>query len=378
MTKKALFLATQAEFGGAQRYIFDLAVNLKDRWDVVIAAGLDGSNDALKEKAENAGIRFSPLLRMRRAIRPADDVAAIKEIAELIDAEKPDIIHLNSSKMSVIGTLAAKFSTHRARIVYTAHGWVFNEPLPMISKLLYVFLEAATALLKDHIICLGSKEKAQAKKTLRIPARKSSIIYHGISPVATSSRVEARQKLGIMADDFVIGSIGNLYATKGFDTLIEAARIVKEKGSPIRFAIIGEGALRFQLEESIKDSCLEEIFKLVGAIDGAARYLEAFDIYVCSSVKEGFPYSVLEAMSAGLPIISTRVGGIPEMITDGTDGLLVDAGDARRLADSMLKLYDDENLRIRLGNAARQSARDRFSINQMIDQTEAIYQDLIS
>ncbi len=177
-----------------------------------------------------------------------------------------------------------------------------------------------------------------------------------------------------MTNNLLIGSVGNLYKTKGFEYFVQAADIlVNQNHIPATFMIIGEGSERKNLQALIKKYNLENNFILAGQIDEAARLLPAFDIYVCSSVKEGFPYSVLEAMSAGLPVVSTNVGGIPEMITDNKTGLFTKPADANDLAKKVKTLLDNKTLTQELGQLAKAKVQSEFGLEKMVEETKKVY-----
>lgn len=181
-----------------------------------------------------------------------------------------------------------------------------------------------------------------------------------------------------MTNNFIIGSIGNLYKTKGFEYFVEAAHILMADPSfprrqESRFIIIGQGNERNYLENLIAKYNLQNNFILAGAISEAASLLKTLDIYVCSSVKEGLPYSILEAMQAGLPIVSTNVGGIPEMIEHKKTGLLVKPADPKDLAEKIKTLLNNKTLRQELGARAQARAATEFSLGKMIEATKKIY-----
>jgi glycosyltransferase involved in cell wall biosynthesis len=403
--EKILYLITQSELGGAQRYVFDLAENLQEEFDVSVAFGSPhySSGEAREqwEKGELAGklkernIKYYTLKNIKRKISPLNDFLAIFKIIKLIKKLQPGIIHLNSSKISILGSLAAFLSKsaignpayakalagrRQSKIVYTVHGWVFNEPLAFWKKIFYKYAEKFTAYFKDKIICISKLDYELAKNQLKIPEKKLTLIHHGIKPINFLTREEARRKLSQISNfqfpisNFIIGTIANLYKTKGLEYLIESVKIIISSYQlPITTIIIGDGAERKRLRKIIENYNLQNNVILAGKIDKAAELLPAFDVYVCSSVKEGFPYAVLEAMSAGLPIISTRVGGIPEMITNGQNGLLTETKNPRQLAEEIKKLIKDEKLRRKLGSEARKTVRKKFGMERMIKKTKEIY-----
>ena len=414
--KKILYFITQSEFGGAQKYVFDLAYDLKSDFEVMVALGEQGDGGELAGRLSDCGIKYHTISHLKRSISPLDELLALTEIIKLIIKLKPDIIHLNSSKISILGSLAGYFAGlqigKQPKIIYTVHGWVFNEPLPSWLKLFYFWAEKFTAVFKDKIICVARTDYDKALKEKIAPVKKLIMIHHGIEPIKFLSRKHARQTLfkkvsakgaapaiaseavgrgpASGGDNLVIGTIGNLYRTKGFEYFIQAAEILINKHKlparqslavavrPITFFIIGAGDQRKMLEKLIELYQLKDNFILTGRVKDAAQLLNAFDIFVCSSVKEGFPYNILEAMTAGLPIISTKVGGIPEMIIDKKNGLLVEPAKPAELAEKIKRLVNDRSLGRQLGQQARLDVMEKFNLDKMIKATKKIYLDLLN
>jgi glycosyltransferase involved in cell wall biosynthesis len=423
--KKILYLTTQSEFGGAQRYIFDLAKSLKSDFDIAVATGNEKTENQIKDKLAGKNIKYHEIKHLRRSISPINDLSAIFEIKKLIKKIQPDIIHLNSSKISILGSLASfiikinpynsKFKIPRPRqtkrggqnskLIYTVHGWVFNEPMPAWKKLLYKYAEKFTAKFKDEIICVSKFDYQTALKEKIVSEKKLVTIHSGIAPINFLPKEEAKNKIKAtvitspeysgrsnlmnngndlrlprsayadlaMTDYLLIGSIGNLYKTKGFKYLIEAVKKLAVNYPQILAVIIGEGDERKNLEILIQKNNLEKNIILTGEIKNAAEILPAFDIYVCSSVKEGFPYSILEAMSAGLPIVSTRVGGIPEMIDDKKNGLIVEPQNANDLAEKIEIIINNKSKQQQYGANAKEKVAREFGLEKTVEATKNIY-----
>ncbi len=371
--RKILYFITQSEFGGAQRHVFDLADNLKADFQVAIAFGQQKNNEKLAKILHENNIEYFIIPNLRRDISPINDIMALVAIIKIIKQRKPDIIHLNSSKISILGSMAAFITGTKS--IYTVHGWVFNEPMPGWKKSFYKFAEKFTAKFKRKIICVSEYDRQTALKHKIAPAEKLTVIHNGIAPADFHSKEKARQILNLRNSDLLIGSIGNLYKTKGFEYLVRAADILVNKNKiPAKFLIIGQGDEKEKIKNLIAEYNLENNFILAGQIDQAAKLLKAFDIYACSSVKEGLPYSILEAMSAGLPIVSTDVGGIPEMIKHEKTGLLAKPADAENLAEKIKFLINNKSLQAELGENAKQNAGQNFGLKKMIEETKKIYQ----
>jgi len=381
--KKILYLVTQSELGGAQRYVFDLAINLKENFDIAIAFGQQGERGELAKHLKQADIKYYIIHHLKRPISPLNDFLALLEIIKLIKKIKPDIIHLNSSKISILGSIAGLLI--KSKIIYTVHGWVFNEPLPSWKILFYKYAEKFTAILKDKIICVSEFDRLIAIKEKIAPEKKLAAIHNGITPINFLSKEQAREKLSQISNiqypisNIFIGSIGNLYKTKGLEYLIQAGRLLIDAGINLKIIIIGEGEEKKYLENLINQLNLKGHVILAGRIDNAASLLKAFDVYVCSSVKEGLSYTIIEAMQAGLPIVATQVGGNPELIEDPSTnseqatGILVDAKNSSILAEKIQRLINNQKLQNELGNNAKQKANCEFALEQMVQKTKEVY-----
>lgn len=382
---KILYLITQTELGGAQTYVYDLAHRLKNEFEITVAGGEQGAKGEIAKKIMAEDVKFFEIPHLIRAINPLKDLLALINIIKLIKKEKPDIIHLNSSKISILGSLAIfilRIKRHKSRVIYTAHGWIFNEPLPKFKILFYKYAEKLTARFKDKIICVSEFDRQAALDNKIAPVEKLTTIHNGLEKINFLPREEARKKLlnysesetGNQKPKILIGSIGNLYPTKGYEYLIEAANILSySRKIDLEMIIIGEGAQKNNLNDLIGQYGLKGKIILSGSLDGAAKYLKAFDIYVCSSVKEGLSYTIIEAMQAGLPIVATNVGGNGELIKTEKNGILVEPKNTEKIAEAIYRLTDDEYLKSNLSASAKEKADNEFTLEKMIRETKSIY-----
>lgn len=329
--KKILYLVTQSELGGAQEYICTLAANLdKNLYEPLIMAG-DGYGEFFKALASQ-NLPFKGLKLVKRSINPVFDLLGLFELIFAIKQERPYVIHLNSSKIGFLGALAEKLCGHQVKIIYTAHGWVFNEPLHYLIKKLYFWIEKISASWKDTIICVCEADRQIALKN----KFKTEIItiHNAVNPgqLEFLAKDEAINFLKLNTGDLVIGTIANFYKTKGLNYLIESVGILKNDFPKIKAVIIGEGEERKNMEALIRRLNLSANVILTGAIPAAHRYLKAFDLFILPSVKEGMPYVVLKAMAANLPIVATRVGGLPEILPPEC---LIEPGNAAIMAEKI-------------------------------------------
>jgi glycosyltransferase involved in cell wall biosynthesis len=369
--KKILYLITQSEWGGAQKYVFDLARNFRDEFEVVVAFGGKGRLKKLLDKEEIQNITLSNLVR---EINPWKDFRAFWEICRLIKKEKPDIVHTNSSKAEILGNLSAALA-RVPKIVHTAHGFVFNEPMRFWKKRFYIFLERWANKFTSAIICVSDYDRAKALLHRIAPAKKLITIHNGIDAEKFYSE---KKEPPIESGKFIITTIANFYPTKGLPYLIEAAGLLSPQFNDLEFWILGDGKERPFLEKLIRHHALKNV-KLWGSKDekGAylknSEYLEKSDLFVLPSVKEGFPYTILEAMAAGLPIVATRVGGVPEAITDGENGFLLPPADSYALARKISDLRESYAERSKMSRNNREKVRKLFSLETMLQKTKEVY-----
>lgn len=374
--KKILYLITLPEAGGAQAYVLDLATHLKNEFDITVASG--GINtDWLPVKLKDAGIPWHGLKHVKRSILPHKDLTAIFEIRRLIKKLNPDVIHLNSSKISILGSLAA-WGLNK-KVIYTAHGWVFLEPLPEFIKKIYLWAEKVSAKYKNKVICVSEYDRSAARLN-KFPMEKIVTIHNGIDINNTSNLTKqlAREKLSgvtsnlrLTTSKFLIGSIANLYPTKNLPALITAAENITKTNSDTIFVIIGEGPEKKNLQALVKQKKLESKVFLLGSIQNAKNYLPAFNVFVLPSVKEGLPYTLLEAMAQGLPIVATRVGGIFEMLEfyPQTHYRLVEPNNTEALTQAITELISQTPLEQKQLNRVR----EQIDIGNMIGKTRETY-----
>ncbi|MFY9493067.1 MAG: glycosyltransferase family 4 protein [Minisyncoccia bacterium] len=381
--KKLLFVITQPVVGGAQKYVFDLAKNLKDKYQVSVACGGSVGGHLFKALASE-GINTVHIRSLAREVRILGDLKTFFELIKLFRKERPDIIHLNSSKVGFLGALAAFFyklttNNHKPKTIFTAHGWIFKEDMPGWKKKLAVFLEWKAALFKDRIICVSQDDFNQALKRRIAPPRKLYVIHNAVGETKFLSPKNARAEVGRMIgrdlpdNVFVVTNLGRLYANKGLNYLIQAIQETRNKCPNLKLVIFGDGPERQTLQALITNYQLQNTVFLAGDVPEVSKYLAAFDTMVLSSTKEGFPYSILEVGLAGVPVVATDVGGVNEAIKDGKTGILVEPKNSKMLAEAILKLASDRELAKKLTRGLKKTITQEFSFEAMIQKTEWVY-----
>ena len=361
--KKVLFVLTKSDIGGAQKYVADLAAQLDP-------------------------LRFNPITihggkelpHLSNAVKPwlffINDWLAVADCVRAFQSVRPDIVHLQNSKAGIIGSLAAFFYnlTHgkKIKVVFTAHGWVFNpdNALSTPVRWLYIVLHRIAALFQDAIICVSEYDYELALDYHIAPARKLVMIHNGINPssipflektVARAELIARAPELAAMTSKPWIGSIGRLTKEKDYGTFIRAAQEYPD--AP--WIIIGDGKEKEKLLTLNRTGHNPVIFVL--PVGNDATFLKAFDVFAMTSIKEGLPYVILEAMAAGLPVTATAAGGIPEILKGYPSGHCVPQRNPAAFAAG-------------IKSALQQSATkpiipfpEEFSAEKMTEKTAAIY-----
>lgn len=374
-SKKVLIVVTKSNFGGAQRYCFDLARALsKDLGEVAVAHGSEGTGvpGRLAQLLLTENIRSIPLPSLTRDMHPIRDLSAYRELLALFRTEHPDVVHLNSSKAGGLGALAARHAGV-PHIVFTLHGFPGDEARNMFAR---VSITVATwlTIMFTHITITLSVRDFERMRRLPFAQRKIILIRNGIeSPTFLSPR-DARKELRSLAPTLPehgvwIGSIGELHKNKDPYSALHALSRVQDA----HLVLIGEGEERARLEETARAEQLSNRVHIVGFIPEAARYLRAFDCFILPSRKEGVPYVLLEAGCAYVPVVASRVGGVPEVIVNEFTGLLVPPGDARALGTAIQRVISDATLARSLSEELLKRVRNSFSFEDMVEKTLAAY-----
>lgn len=378
--KKKLFICiTKSNWGGAQKYVFDIATNTpRDQFDTTVLLG--GTGD-LKTKLENAGVKTLLLENSQRNINILKEIGLLFELVKLFRKEKPDIIHLNSSKMGLVGAFAGRI-TGVKKIIFTAHGWAFNENRNLLSKFFIKFLHILTIILCHKIISVSENTKKQIGK---IFSKKIVVIKNGLREIELKDKELAREELTVLMKQkntrisnilskkpVWIGTISELHTNKGLSYAIEAISKVKNN---VIFVIIGEGERRKKLEELAVKLGISNKVILIGQLDSASSYLKAFDIFTLTSITEALPYVLLEAGQASLPTIATDVGGIPEIIENNKSGLLISSRNSEEIKNSIEYLIKNPGIAASFGNMLKMNISNSFSQKIMIEKTFVIYRN---
>ena len=376
--KKILYVITKSDFGGAQKYVADLAAyNVQKGNEVTVAHGKNNFIDSsmFDRILQQAGVRIIHIKNLNRDVSLFSDVKTFLELIQLFRKEAPDIVHLNSSKIGALGALAARIVRCK-RIVYTVHGLPHLEPRPLWQKAIIKIITRITFLFSHKVIVVSDKELKEVSGWWGVKS-KVVRIYNGIDAVEYFTKEDAKKlissRIGVSLDDkTVIGSIAELTKNKGLMEFLPALVQLKENNPDFIYIHFGDGELKEELEQETRKLNLQDTVYWLGFDENADKYLRALDIFTLPSLKEGLPYALLEAGLVGLPVVASEVGGIPEILTQSR-GVTVPVKNTEMFSQKLKTLIEQPEKRKELGNNLRQHIQTAFSKSTMHQKTEEVY-----
>ncbi len=374
--------------GGAQKHVLDLATRLpKDKYDVEVITGRAGQ---LTEALQKHGISSFGSLEIDRDVKIGSDIKALWKIVSLLRHKRPDVLHLHSSKVGALGAIAGRIAGIK-KIIFTSHGWAFNEDRSFISRVFISLVYWVTMICSHETIVVSEFAKKQVEKWPFIKDT-LTVVRNGISKESDYSKENARLELvrikpeikktldGVSEKNiYWIGSLAELHHIKGYPYAINAvantirALEVKGENKKVIYTICGDGEERQRIEKMISDMGLSDRVFLMGQIPGASQYIKAFDLFLMTSKSEGLPYAILEAGLAGTTILATSVGGIPEIIDDMHSGILVRPESQQELDHAMLYAIEHQKECKNYGLKLKDRIQNQFSIEKMLADIETVY-----
>jgi glycosyltransferase involved in cell wall biosynthesis len=383
--RTVIHVITQLDRGGSARNtVLTVLGHDRDRFRVGLVYGQSaekseaGATQLATDLNElgQAGVALFEEPCLIREVRPFRDVRAMIGLWRVFHGERPDIVHTHTSKAGAVGRVAAWLAGVPI-VIHTPHGHVFYGYYGQVVSGIIRLVERALARVTDRIVTLtdrGAREHVQYRiadpgKFATIP---SGITLSAFRSVLVDPTVK-RKELGLPAEGPVIGTVGRLVPIKGHEWLLKAAPRVLAEFPRATFVFLGEGPLLGRLQQVAGELGISGRVMFLGARQDVPECLAAFDLFAFPSLNEGMGRALIEAMAVGLPAVATRVGGIPDVVTDGETGILVPPQDAAALADALLTMLRDPARRQAYGQAARRSMDERFDVESMVRALDRLY-----
>ncbi|MCF7799693.1 glycosyltransferase [Candidatus Babeliales bacterium] len=370
-----LYILTKLELGGAQKVCLSLIEGLKKESN--FAGLISGNQGVLIDQVKKYESVFL-LDSFKREIGLKILFLELKTFFQIISRLRklkksfPDlIVHTHSTKAGILGRWAAFFARVKNR-VHTVHGFGFHDYQSKFAWCIMYFLEYITAFITTHYVCVSYNDQKIGAKLFPKFLKKSSIIRAAVDweQFYTASKTQC-----LVQNKFLIGSVSCFKPQKNLFDLLKAFKLAYASCPNIFLQIIGDGVLREPIENWIQENNMQDKIELLGWQNNVADFMKKWDLFAMSSLWEGLPCSIIEARLSKLPVLSYNIAGIPEVVIDGKNGFLVNSGDWRNLAEKIVLLAKDNNLKIRMQNSI--DDLNSFQNNFMVSEHINLYKNLI-
>ena len=357
--------------GGAELLVTELSRALRDRFRFVFAC-LDGDGP-LADQLRGEGHIVEVLNR-----QPGVDWQCGRRLARFLREHNVAVVHAHQYTPFFYSLLARGLS-RQPPIVFTEHGRQYPDH-PRWKRIVCNRLLLQSC---DRVIAVGESVRSALIANEGIPASRIEVLFNGVrlEPYRTAAndpalRAAVRRELGLSESDFVVAQVARLNELKDHATAARAFARTTRRAANIRWLVVGDGEQRDALEAAVRDNGIGHVTKLLGTRRDVPRLLAAADVCLLSSISEGIPLTLIEAMAARLPVVATDVGGVAEVVVPEFTGLLAPAGNDAVLADHLTRLDADRALAWRMGRNGAVRAEDLFSFQRMADGYAAVFQDL--
>ncbi len=356
-------MVVRSASGGMLRHLKDLVHGLDERgYDVEIA----GPCEIIDEFSQYA----CHLVAITDGINPSIELRAIARLALLVRRGEYDLIHLHGYKAAFLGCVSVRLARSTPILITAHNSWPFTGS--SLSHRVSGLLSGFSLRRCSRVIAVSGAVRYDIIHRAGVRDHRVITIYNGIRPVQAAT---ASFEIGELMGDktFVVGTVARLIPAKGISDLLEAAKRVKEEAPYVCFLIAGDGPYKEAFIREQRNLGLGDTVFFLGHRDDVPDILSRLDLFLLPSHSEGLPLTILEAMAAGKAVLATRVGGIPEVIVHGENGLLVPPNSPGELASGILKLMADRELLTSLGERGRKTFIEGFTLERMIDETESLY-----
>ena len=360
-----LYVVTRGDaIGGASMHVMQLATAAK-RSGCTVTVVFGGVEGKIVTMCRQAGLETKVLPQLVRSLQPWHDLKALFVLRGIIKRLKPDVVHLHSSKASLLGRIAAWLC--RVPAVVTVHGWPFVHPQSKASKAVYFFLERSMVAFTAKFIAVSAVDYDIASQQLKVPPQKLELIHNGIENDLSFTPIKSDN----INNKCSIISVARFETQKDHRTLLLALHRINYM--PWHLKLVGSGPLLTEMRQLAGQLGMSEKIEFLGERSDVAELLIQADLFVLISHWESLPISIIEAMRAGLPVIASDVGGIKELVDDGISGLVVSAGNVSEATEALRSLISNSSLRQSMAKASYQKFSNHFTADLMLNKTLGCY-----
>ncbi len=379
MSKIKLLQILEATVGGTRKHLTDLILNLdKTKFQVTLICSTlrDKTYREDIDKMVKSGGQVE-IIQMYRKIHLLADFIALLKMYSLMRRERYDIVHAHSSKAGFLGRLAARLA-HIPVIIYSPHAYAFQSYRFGMLKFFYKILERFVGLFTDLIVAISESEKGITIDNRIIDPGKIVVVENALNLDDFEFDVDIdieREKLGIQPREKVVITVGDFRPQKGYPYFIKSCAEVVKTVPNSKFLLVGKGRMRDRLETLVQYLGLNKRFLFVENCQDVRVLYMISDLFVLSSLWEGLPYAVLEAMATGKPVVATDIGGVRDVVKDGITGYLVPPKDTARMAKTIVELLNNPDKAEGMGEKGRLEIEKRYQLRQRMRKIEALYEN---
>ena len=383
---RILRVIARLNMGGPAIHVANLAAGLETRGyhTTLVAGSLARGEDSMDFLAERLGVDVVSVPELQREVSVLHDARSVRHMTALIRRERPHILHTHTAKAGAIARAAALLAgdARPPIVVHTFHGHVLKGYFGPARTAFFRQVERSLARRSDVLVAVSPEVRDELVAHRIAPLSKFAVIRLGI-PLEDrlqdpSADLDFRRLYGIPPSAFVIGWVGRMTGVKDTGAVLEIVRATRERGIAAVVCMVGDGPDRERLEQLSHDLGIARASYFVGYQSDVAGYYRLFDVFVLPSVNEGTPVSAIEALASGTPVVANRVGGVPDVVSDGVDGFLVEPGDVEGAADRLAELASDPELSARLGESGRREMFERYSVSRLVDDVDRLYRTLLA
>lgn len=380
-------MIARLNMGGPALHVAYLTKGLEERGysTTLVAGSLARGESSMSFVAEELGVEVYPLPQLSREISPLYDTLSVLRLVSLIRRERPHILHTHTAKAGAVGRLAAMLAGDAKPpiIVHTFHGHVLRGYFNPLLTRFFRSLERELAAQTTRLVAVGPEVRDDLVAFGVAPREKFTVIRLGIDldnriTGGDEHRAELRTLFGVRPETFVVGWIGRMTAIKRVPDILLAFKGLLELGIDARLCLVGDGPDRERVEGRAHELGISRSTLFIGYQRDVAPYYSFFDALLLPSANEGTPVVAIEALASSRPVVATRVGGVPDVVSDGVDGYLVEAGDVGAMSRRLAELAADPELRRTMGETGRERVVRRYRVERLIDDVDALYRELLS
>ena len=388
---RILRVIARLNVGGPARHVVLLDRGLRARGhDTLLVHGSVSEGEAsFAHLGAGAGLPMLAIPTLGRRISPAADAATLTALIRLLFRYRPDVVHTHTAKAGALGRVAALLynrlqpRARRCAVVHTFHGHVFSGYFNAAASLLIRSTEGVLARCTDRVVVISRRQQEEIVRTFRVARHdRTALVELGLDlepllalPVAGPG---LRPALGIDPGAIVVGYVGRLVPIKDLATMLDAVAAARASVPGLVLVVAGDGPERPRLQARAAELGIARAVHWLGWTEDLGAVYQTMDVCALSSLNEGTPVALIEAMAAGRPVVATSVGGVPDVVEDGRAGFLVGPRDAGALAAAIGRLARDAEARRRMGEAGRSAVATRFGHERLVDDIERLYRQLVA